>query len=129
VKRIKIVNKLLLCACLSIAVGCAAKNKDVVKYKNSNVSSRAVAEQPEIAKSYGERGMIKLVANNDYQGAVEDFSIAIGFKPSDPELYVGRGLAYLKYGNNEAAKNDFDKASSLEPRLAGSLRSILDSSR
>jgi Tfp pilus assembly protein PilF len=107
---------------------CASKHPQIIKTYNPQCS-KFVVEQPEIAKAYSNRGIIKLIADYDYKGAIEDFTIAICYKPSDAELYVGRGLAYLKNSNNEAAKIDFDKAASLDPRLREALESLRKSSQ
>ena len=85
------------------------------------------ADPSAIARAYSDRGIVKLVADDDHKGAIEDFTVAIGYKPSGAELYVERGICYLKIGNRKAAKDDFDKASSLDKNLGASLTSLLGS--
>jgi len=80
--------------------------------------------QPELAKAYSDRGRNELIFDN-YKGAIEDFTKAIEFNPEDTDLYVGRGLAYLKNGDNGAAKSDFDKAISLDPSMKKILKPLL----
>lgn len=125
----KLIVFTIIAAFLFGLFGCTTKQPQIVKTYSHQGSSKFVAEQLEIAKAYSDRGMIKLIADDDYAGAIEDFTIAIGYKPSDAEIYVGRGLAYLKNGNNEAAKIDFDKAASLDPRLRAALKSLQKSSQ
>jgi membrane-associated protease RseP (regulator of RpoE activity) len=88
---------------------------------------KPIPKQSAVAGAYRDRATAKLFAEADFLGAVADFSTAIGFAPSDAGLYVGRGIANLKAGNRKAAKDDFDKAASLDGTLGPSLASLLES--
>jgi Flp pilus assembly protein TadD len=118
----------IMAAVLLSLVGCATTQQNIAPSR-SDQNSMLVAEQPEIAKAYSDRGLIKLLVHDDYTGAIDDFAIAIGYKPSEASYHVCRGLAYLKNGNNTDAKVDFNKAASLDPSLSASLESLLKSSR
>jgi len=86
----------------------------------------SVSSLPELSKAYNDRGRAKLILDEDYRGAVEDFTLAIEFNPEDADLYVGRGMAYLKMGHREAAQKDFDKAASLNSNLKKALRQLVE---
>jgi tetratricopeptide (TPR) repeat protein len=81
---------------------------------------------PDVADAYHDRGKAKLLLDEDYNGAVEDLSLAIKFNPNDPNLYVTRGLAYLKAGNTDAARKDFDEAVAINPGLKPALKPLRD---
>lgn len=83
--------------------------------------------QPEIAQAYKYRGLNELILNSDYNKSLADLTQAIEFNPADTDSYVGRGLVYLKQGNAKAAREDFDKASSLNPELKKILLPLLNS--
>jgi len=94
----------------------------------AKVRAREVTEgDRRISSAYHERGVVKCV-DDDYAGAIEDFTSAIEFNPEVADSYVGRGLAYMKTGNKGSAKTDFDKAISMRPGLEKVLRPLLEAS-
>jgi tetratricopeptide (TPR) repeat protein len=107
---------------LSFLFGCATTRSETAgSYIDK---TKPLLSQAEIAKAYSDRGVARLMVEEDYAGAAKDFTAAIDFNPAKADLYVGRGLAYLKMGNKEAAKSDFDKAVALDPSLKSVLRSL-----
>ncbi|NWF91326.1 MAG: tetratricopeptide repeat protein [Syntrophaceae bacterium] len=89
------------------------------------ISCATVTPLPEVSKAYHDRGKVKLVLDENYEGAIDDFTKAIEFNPKDADLYVARGLAYLKKGEAGAARGDFNKAVSLNPDLKKILKPFL----
>ena len=51
----------------------------------------------------------------DYQGAVEDYTLALGLEP-DQAAYAGRGWGYLALEVPVLARADFDRAVRLDPK-------------
>ena len=74
---------------------------------------RYVEETPDFFGGYATRGFFKR-CNNDLEGAIEDFSMAIALKPEIAYLYTKRGEAYMLQGNEEAAKGDYLKVIELD---------------
>ena len=74
---------------------------------------RYVEETPDFFGGYATRGFFKR-CNNDLEGAIEDFSMAIALKPEIAYLYTKRGEAYMLQGNEEAAKSDYLKVIELD---------------
>ena len=85
----------------------------------------ASAPAPRVSKAYGDLGKAKLVLNEDYQGAVTDFTRAIEFNPKDAQLYMLRGMAYRKQGDQESANADFKRAISLDASLKKALQPLM----
>ncbi len=100
-----LLQSLALSAFITIQIGCSS-----------------LAPLPKVANVFSSRGQAKLVIDKDYQGAIEDFTHAIEFDPHDANSYVGRGIAYQKIGNTKAAREDFEKAVSLNPELAQAVK-------
>lgn len=99
-----LLQSFVLCAFLTIQFGCSS------------------VPLPKVANEFNSRGQAKLVIDEVYQGAIEDFTHAIEFNPHDANSYVGRGIAYQKIGNTKAAREDFEKAVSLNPELAQAIK-------
>lgn len=53
-----------------------------------------------------------------YEEAIKDFSIAIGFDPSNAEAFHGRGLAHLRRSEYVEAISDFGATIRLRPGMA-----------
>ena len=66
---------------------------------------------------YLQRGQIKQ-ALEDYQGALEDYSIIIEHEPRF-EAFGFRGGIYLNAGNLEESLNDYNKALEMNPNYGG----------
>lgn len=62
-----------------------------------------------------------LLQQNNYQGAVDAFSRAIGIDPSMAQAYVGRATAYVYENNTQAALQDYNQALQMTPELAEAL--------
>lgn len=126
-------KKIILGTLLSVYVlglfGCATKQPQIATAYSPQTGKFSGVEQSSVAKAYSDRGMVKLIAGGNYAGAIADYTLAIGHKPKDAELYVGRGLAYMKIGDYGAAKMDFDKAAALDPMLGDALKSVDKSSK
>ena len=65
---------------------------------------------------------------NQYDSAVIHASKSIRLEPDEDLYYVNRGLAYMKWGKTDSARDDFQKALKLNPdnSLAAYNLSILD---
>lgn len=100
----------VVCSVLVLCVGCAS----------------GFPVNPDVAKAYYDRGIVKMVGEQDYPGAVESFSRAIQFNPDDPTNYVSRALAYKRIGELKKARMDMDHAISLNKELATFLRPALE---
>jgi tetratricopeptide (TPR) repeat protein len=55
------------------------------------------------------RGMLEAAMGNS-DAAIQDFNDAIARDPQGPDVYVNRGVAYLKAGRFEEARADFSHA-------------------
>ncbi len=62
-----------------------------------------------------------MLQQQDYAGAVDAFSRAIGIDPTLAEAYVGRATAYLYESDPQSALQDFNQALELDPNLAEAL--------
>ena len=56
-----------------------------------------------------------LVANGDYEAALEHYNEGLKHRPDGPRLRLGRGKAYARLGRLVAAKSDLDLATALRP--------------
>lgn len=54
--------------------------------------------------------------SKNYLGAIENFTKAIVAKPTDHNLYLMRGIAYKRTGNDTEAEKDLKKTIGLEPK-------------
>lgn len=70
------------------------------------------------AETYQRRGIIRSYSEQDYQGAIEDYSKSLNLDPDNAETYNYRGTAYFRLGNYQKALLDFDRAIGLKPDLA-----------
>ena len=70
-------------------------------------------KEPEYAGGYYQRGWYKELAR-DFDGAIEDQSMAIVLEPDEPYYYVTRGSLYQMKGQNDLAKADYEKVIELE---------------
>lgn len=72
-----------------------------------------VEETPDFEGGYSARGFFKR-CSNDLEGAIEDFSMAIALEPELAYTYTRRGEAYMRQGDEGAAKADYLKAIELD---------------
>lgn len=54
----------------------------------------------------------------DYQGAIEDQTIALEIKPNNEVAYLNRGLAKFNIGDIKGSLNDFNKSINIDPSHA-----------
>lgn len=74
--------------------------------------SLAIQEDPENVQYYQHRALAE-TALEDYSGAIDDYTTAISLYPKDPELFVKRGLLWIRQHNRHQGCHDFKKAHSL----------------
>ncbi len=60
------------------------------------------------------RGLAR-AKRNDFSGAIEDYTLALGHRPDSATLRARRGWAYLVSGAASLARRDFDAAIRLDP--------------
>lgn len=76
--------------------------------------------EKEVAMKLGEasfkRGMYFSEREEEYEQAVNCFSLALKYLPARPEIYLYRAEAYMYLENNEDAKKDLQKVISLDPK-------------
>ncbi len=65
------------------------------------------------AKNFHNRGIEK-TQQNDYLGAIEEFSQALRICPNNVDTYIARGVARLKSGDIRGAITDYDRAIQLD---------------
>ena len=81
-----------------------------------NAGARA-CRNPQLAHEYSRRGHAKR-EQGDFDGAIDDFSLAIAVDPNDVDHYFFRGVARHFKGDLDAAIVDFDRAIALDPNDA-----------
>jgi tetratricopeptide (TPR) repeat protein len=64
---------------------------------------------------YYQQGLAKAQAQ-DYQGAIEDFQMALIANPAAAEVYYRRGLVYFDLGDHLTAVSDYTKSIELQPQ-------------
>jgi len=83
-----------------------------------NEINKSLALNPELAKAYGLRSLIKQnFSEPDYAGALEDLNIAINLQPKNPKFFYNRGILKEKLGYLKDAQNDFLKAKELSGKV------------
>jgi tetratricopeptide (TPR) repeat protein len=66
------------------------------------------------ADLFGLRGLAK-ARRNDFAGAIDDYTLALGLQANAPVLHARRGWAYLVSGAPQLALRDFEEAIRLDP--------------
>ena len=91
-------------------------------YQDQNQFEKAIADYDEIIKidpnyafAHYNKGYIDLVFRKDFNGGIENFTLAIKAKPDYTEAYYMRGKCYEGKGEAKLAKEDFSKALSIDP--------------
>jgi tetratricopeptide (TPR) repeat protein len=74
----------------------------------------APADSPTTAEGYSRAGAVRL-AQHDREGALADFTKAIGLAPAEPRYLLQRADVYLAMDRKPAAVADVDKAVALKP--------------
>jgi tetratricopeptide (TPR) repeat protein len=67
--------------------------------------------------SYFQQGVEKAIAG-DYQGAIENYGLALQTSPNNADIYYNRGVAHYSVGHTTEAMQDFNQAIQLNPALA-----------
>ena len=81
---------------------------------------KVLEKEPENADAWFNRGFAR-VEKGDYEKAIKDFDLYIEkIDPYDSYAYNNRGVAYLRYKQNERAVENFNKAIELNPNHARS---------
>jgi tetratricopeptide (TPR) repeat protein/S1-C subfamily serine protease len=83
------------------------------KQKGIDDYDKAISLDPESAHKYYNLRGVNLYNLEDYEGVLRDYNKAIELTPDNAFYYVTRGYAYLKIGNNQKAREDFNKAANL----------------
>ena len=76
-----------------------------------SIPQKAIAESAEFYKNSGNDKL----DNEDYKGAISDFTEAIKINPKDPDAYKGRGIAKSNLEDDKGAISDFNKAIEINP--------------
>jgi tetratricopeptide (TPR) repeat protein len=78
---------------------------------------KAIQDNPNNTDAYLKRGLIRSHSQEDFPGAIEDFSHVIALKPS-AEAYNYRGTAYFWLQQYQKALEDYQQAITLDKTLA-----------
>ncbi|MFZ4521654.1 MAG: tetratricopeptide repeat protein [Bacteroidales bacterium] len=94
-------------------------NRANIRYRNSDINGAladydsAILIQPDYAKAYNNRGVLRAWALKDFTGAISDFTKAIEYSPEYGDAYLGRGTAYFYARDLQSACADWQRARSL----------------
>ena len=80
--------------------------------------TEAIELNPNNALAYEARGYYCTYYNYDYAQGIADYTRAIELRPNIAENYYYRGVCLLNLGDGEAAKNDFEQAFNLNPKVS-----------
>jgi tetratricopeptide (TPR) repeat protein len=78
---------------------------------------KAIRENPNNAGAYLHRGLIRSHSQEDFAGAIADFSRAIELDPTSAETYNYRGTSYFWLKEFQKALADYNRAIDLDPNL------------
>ncbi|MCT7957988.1 tetratricopeptide repeat protein [Laspinema palackyanum] len=81
----------------------------------ANINNRMATAQKSV--DFNNRGAAE-ISKRDYQRAIQYYKQAIALNASQPEAYIGQGIAYSELGNNLQAIQQYDKAIQLNSNLA-----------
>lgn len=71
-----------------------------------------IEDSPRFIYAYYNRGNLRC-SQQDYRGAIADYTRAIELRPDFGDAYYNRGLVYLRQGNTAAGTADLSKAGEL----------------
>jgi len=77
--------------------------------KSRELAKSLVEEHPDFAAGYLALGTVVSEGFTEYTESVSQFDHGIELDPNFALLYLKRGVAHLRLGANDAAKEDFDK--------------------
>jgi tetratricopeptide (TPR) repeat protein len=84
-----------------------------------NDYSKALEINPDFAKAYFNRGILKSEKANDYNGASDDFTKAIEIDPEYYEAYTNRGvIRETNFQDYPGALSDYNQAIKIKPDFA-----------
>ena len=83
--------------------------------------TEAIELDPQNALAYEARGYYFLYYTQNYSDGLADYTRAIELRPSVADNYFYRGTCYLNSGEVELAKEDFERALSLNSNMSGAL--------
>jgi len=110
-------NRLIAaCACLVVPFVAASSLSLGAPTSTRAASERSVLAQGNAQQLYNSG--VTRAERGDYQGAIQDFTQAIGVNPNFADAYVSRGEARVALEDYQAAVADFDLALRLEPNNA-----------
>jgi tetratricopeptide (TPR) repeat protein len=69
------------------------------------------------ATNFSNQGSVK-VQKGDFQGAIANFTQALGLNPNIPQAYLGLGIATSQQGKKQQAIYNYDRALQFNPNLA-----------
>ncbi|WP_066382068.1 MULTISPECIES: tetratricopeptide repeat protein [unclassified Anabaena] len=75
----------------------------------------AISLAPQCAEIYTARAKFRQQKLGDHQGALEDYTKAIGINPDNAFFYYWRSQTYQKLGNQQKAIEDYNAAMNLAP--------------
>ncbi|HSF55956.1 MAG TPA: tetratricopeptide repeat protein [Algoriphagus sp.] len=75
---------------------------------------QVIADSSANSQTYKQRGFYRM-NHNEYEGAIEDFSLAISLDPEDSESFFYRGKVNSRLKNWVKAEEDYSAAIALEP--------------
>ncbi|HOY39876.1 MAG TPA: tetratricopeptide repeat protein [Bacteroidales bacterium] len=100
---------------LIIAFACMSFIKTLPYSDPQSFYDSAVSKNPKSALAYNNRGFCVKLKNNDYDGAIQDFTAAISINPKYADVYGNRGFAYDQMKMYNLAVADFSAAIQLNP--------------
>jgi tetratricopeptide (TPR) repeat protein len=78
---------------------------------------KRIRANPNDAGAYLHRAMIRSHSQEDFTGALADFSRSLELNPNQPEAYNYRGTSYFWLKKYQQALNDYNQALRLDPKL------------
>ncbi len=101
-------------ALIFVSRGAAYLKLDMLEQAEDDFDS-AIAVDPEYARAYHMRGLVKERGGND-QAALEDFDKAIDLKPEYGAAYYSRATLHAKRSDTEHAQSDIEMVAHLGSR-------------